>query len=710
MSIIILNTAPSEFLTPPTPLFRAFKSDKEEIKTSAKVGMKPSAEVITLELKNYADEERYSHLTDFRLSYRLEGDDFLQVLGLAQDEPVIGASKTFSLDYYNFPQITEGNYEANLTIAVLATNTNTGLTEQLDELSIEPILQVNGMDLTLSEEHLFVTHVKDGVPSWSGAVDVFCSDVWTMLNSDQENNSALLINDSDEQHWMFAGDETLSFSLSPDVNELPLGYHVLSVYFYQPSLVAELKIHLIVTDASGLSVSPSRLDFQAIRYFQEAESKYVHIHPNSGLTISNVPSWLTVLEETFMYVSGTYSRLNVKPIASQNLLPGVYEAVIRLEFPGETKNIPVRHVVYGEWNVDYDKDVHFTRDNEILEIFSQSTESTYVRLSGEIKVYNYDGSERTFTREWSLDFVSGKAEINLGRELDDYLELFDEPILPGVTNLKQCYKPMSIKITAREIRYEDEQIVAMYRLPYQYFLRGRRPFSTRESFWLSHSPTAPVRVTANSETILNVFKGYGTPTGFHIKRNGELYRFLVWSSGANYAQPAFMNVRFLFSSIPDLEAGEVISIVYGNVQRDFIVIPPQRNSMQIFWVSQWETMEMFEFTGEFELPVDYNHDATTKFRKWKEIMKKIENNKTQKFVVNTGWIFKENIRIIDDLISSKKAFLKIADPGRLSLGQEWFVELVPISKKMAGHDSKANLYQFEVEFQINRKHEDAIYL
>lgn len=710
MAIIIFNSRPSAFIGTPTPLFRETAADVTEISRNFSTGSTPPDETITFTIKNYQDDERYKDHTDFRLAYDISGDDFLEVTGMSQDEPIVGGSKTFGLSYYNFPLISSGHYAAEVRVFIIANQPGTGAREMIDTFVVEPEMNVESMDLVLDKYNLFVQHSKDGAPVWTDTVNVTCSDVWTMLNSDEGNLSSLLINDSDQQHWSLAGNQSLTFSLSPDVNELDLGYYLIKVYFYQPSLVAELNIHLVVTESGETSVHPDSLDFEAIRYYQEADEQQLHVYSSEPLTVQPVPSWLTVVQETFPYATG-YTLLKVKPVESSNLLPGIYETEIDLQFTSETLTVPVRHVVYGEWNVDYDKDVHFTRDNEILELFSQSSEESYVRLEAEIKVYDYEGAVKTFTREWSLAFLNSKAEINLGREVDDYLELLKEPRLFPGNKLKQCYKPLSIKITAREIRYVDETIVAMYRLPYQYYLRGRRPKSLMESFWLNHNPSDKVRVTAKSRIYLNVFKGYGEPSEIQVKRNGELVQTIGWATDQNYAQPCFMSRSFNFSNLTNLEAGEVIGFAYNNVQRNFIVLPEQRHSLTIAWISQWETMESFEFTGEIEIPVEYSPNNAVKFRDWQEVLKKIENNKVQKMIVNTGWIFKNNIRIIDDLISAQKAFWMPVNVGFTgNTLDEWFMELVPVSKKMAGYDSKSNLYQFEVEFQINRKHEDAIYL
>lgn len=710
MGIIVQNTKPSEFSTPPNPIYREFKTDKQQINHSTRVGVKPDNDEISVSLRNYGDLDMYGHYDNFRLSYTITGDDFIQVVGLDIEDPITTASKEFQISYYNFSLKTDGKYQSKISLFVLADNEETGRVDVLEQQEILIDMDVDTMDLAISQTEVFVQHTKDAMPSWVLNLDVTCSDVWELLNGDMQNNSALLINDSSDQHMYFSGDQTIALSFSPDVNELEIGYHQLKVYFYQPSLVAELTIHLVVSEDAYLSITPDRLDFEAIRYYQEADWKSVVVYSQDAIQGYTAPAWCEVGEVTIQGFD-EFVRIDVKPILSHNLLPGTYTGNLVIEIDSENHFIPIEHVVHGVYDSTYDKEVHFTLDNDILKLFSQSLENTYVELIGEIKIYQFDGSQKTATRKWQLAFLNNVAEINLGRELDDYLYLLDAPKFSG-PKLSYMYKPMSIKLTAREIRYEDEQMVQINRLPFQYYLRGRKPITGKKSFMLWHNLKEPVRVTPNSLISINVFKGYGFPMDLQIKRNGELFETILYDGSQDFAQPIFMGVTYDLKKIENLYPGEVLSFAYNGNQRDYIVIPEQPNSITIGWVNQFELMDTFEFTGAHELPIEYNSSTSKNYIDWNEVLRKIDSSKSQKLILNTGWIFKTNTRIIDEIIDSKKAFW-ILNSGFFTLQQldgENYVSLVPISKKLSGVDSKKNLYQYEVEFQINRKYEDAVYL
>ena len=50
--------------------------------------------------------------------------------------------------------------------------------------------------------------------------------------------------------------------------------------------------------------------------------------------------------------------------------------------------------------------------------------------------------------------------------------------------------------------------------------------------------------------------------------------------------------------------------------------------------------------------------------------------------INTGWIFKSNIRIVDEIIDSKKAFIVLSSTGFGLNTEDRFIEMVAVGKKL----------------------------
>ena len=82
-----------------------------------------------------------------------------------------------------------------------------------------------------------------------------------------------------------------------------------------------------------------------------------------------------------------------------------------------------------------------------------------------------------------------------------------------------------------------------------------------------------------------------------------------------------------------------------------------------------------------------------------EVMSKLDTTTESKLIVNTGWILKKNKVIIDEILDAKKCFFIAGD-------EEY--KIVPVTKKNPLEDSDSGKISFDVEFKINRKHDDSI--
>lgn len=710
MSIIISDPKPSDFLTPPNPLYGKLSADRSDFSVKSAIEDTPSPVSFDLTIPDYTILPEFKDHINFKISAVIEGDEFLQLTGFTNGDTATPGALTVTMTYFNFQQLAFGNYKCRINFMISAQNPS-GKTDLVDIITIEPDLGVDGQSFSFTPSEITAVHQKDGTPSWSGSVDIVCPGDWSLLNSDEENMGVIKINGSQAQHQEFHGNQTLTLTLSDDVNNLEIGIYRFRIWFYAPSTQGALTVWLAVkADSNDLSIVPDELHFTMIKGQDQPEAQTVFVHSIHQLNNHGL-SFLFDMEYQYIQNPGdNFYAFYIKPKPSENFEEGNYTGFLMLDIDGEDHEIMLYLTVLADYDKEYDKDVHFTRDNEILKFYSSTDEDSYIRLSAEVKLYDNTGTVQTYQRQWSLAFLEGVAEINLGRELDDYLKLIQKPedAFINSSQLKMLYKPLSIRITAREIFYEDESIANMFMVPFQYFLKGRKPLGHN---WLCHYPDDVVRVTKNSMIQLNVFKPTGLPQPISCKRNGELIATYNPVPADAYHSPRFMKRTFQFKSLADLEAGEKISFSYGTKTRTYAVIPPGLNSINIGWVNQFEVLETFEFIGAVGLPMEYNETFSTVYVDWVDLLRKITSGKIQKFSVNTGWIFRANVRIIDELLSSDRAFLILPNPGMEgNQYAETHLKMVPLAKKMTAYDSEQALYAFDVEFQINRRYEDFIHL
>lgn len=710
MSIIINNSQPSTPSSPLTPLFREFKAQKELVKSIGKVGaIPPGTEKVKVQLDNYSDHEIYKNHSNFRFAFEFSGDDFLVINNLVKDDPVSGSEIELEFDYYNYFILNQGNYNSEFHLSVIADDADSEVV-LIDTIIIQFELQIEGNDLQLSEYEFNIHHYKNTAPAFTKTLDVTSNNTWTLLNHMQLNQNIILINDSDEEYYYGSGNESLELKLSNHINELEVGFYNFKLYFYSNTLSAEVNINIIVSETVGVFWHPESLHFEAIHNVHEAETQTLIVYGETSISIFDYVPWLGVEVEQINSMAN-FIKIHCTPIDSLNLSEGLYEDKIQLIIDGDPYEVPVSYLINGAWNENYKEDVHFTKDNKEIEFFHQSTEESYLHLTGKIKVRDFEGNEKSITREWQLAYLNQRAHFNLGRELDDYLRLIQTPEgmifdLESTPVLRFAYKPLSIKLNAREVKYEDETTTALYELPFFYFLRGRKPLTN----WLTHQPDMRIRVTRKSKIQLNVFKPTGYVEPIQIKRNGEADSLIFVNPSENYYQSGFMYATLDFSRFHELAAGEVITAMYNGRSKTFIVLDEEVTSTTVYWVNQFEMIDSFEFTGNFRMPLDIEKDVTERFVNWRKFVEQVDLRKSQSIIISTGWIFKENFEIINDIISSGKAFIagRTVSSGMIT-SREW-IELVPGNAKLVGSDSRKGLYEYEVEFMINRKNEDTIYM
>lgn len=715
MSIIISNSKPSEFLTPPSALFTVLTADTDNFSKRTAVGTEPAALNFNLQIPDYSIIEEFANYSDFKISYIQTGDDFISLSGFQNGDPATPGPMGITFAYPKYAQLPVGDYECQIEIRITAKNQN-GEYELIDSYDIDPILGVDATNLQFTPDEIVLVHLKDSAPLETADIQITCPGDWSLLNSDEENLSSLTVDGSREQHIYYTGNKTISIGLSVDVNELEPGIYRFSIWFYAPTTQGAATVWVVIkpTDLPGdVLVTPEELFFTMIKNQADADYQNVFVHSPTALEFYSLDP---KFDGEISYVETPGSNFyfwKIKPKPASNFEGGEYLGFLGLSFDGEDYFVTLHLTVLADYDKDYNKDFHFTKDNEILKLYSDTQQDSYMRLTGEIKTYDNAGNVRVFTREWSLAFVDGVAEINLGRELDGYINFInkseDQILLSfgSYGKMRLLYRPLSIKIIAREILYEDEQIQNMFFLPYQYFLKGRKPVNQ----WLTHWQKDAIRVTSKSVVQLNVLKLKGEEEKMKVFRNGSLVTEIAPEVNHLAFQPRFLSLPFFFNTLSGLEPGEKITFSYAKTSRDFIVLPDGPQSLIVGWVSPFEVIETFEFTGAHSLPVNYNETTNEVFVDWVQVLKKVNSSHKQSFKINTGWIFKNNVKILDELMMSKRAF--IYHSGSLLSSIDWqgsALNVVPVAKSVVAFDSEQSLYQFEVEFVINHRNEDLIYM
>lgn len=574
------------------------------------------------------------------------------------------------------------------------------------------------MSLSVNPEHYLVRHQLNGVPFLNTNIQIQAQGLWQMHN---DPSMLFVLNGQNVPEIQGDGNSIVNIKMMNSVNSWDEGLYNLRlrVFTLNAPFPEEktITIYLMVTKTEDDTIFPPRLDFEAVRNVKNADPQKIFIAtPQSGVSFT-LPGFLKLVDHELI---GGGHIVTVEPSLFPVTPEKKYEGYIAFNLPDAGPvNYPVGYKIHAGYDAEYSREVHFTRDNRELVFYKTTTDLTFLRLFLEVKTFNNNGTlDEKFDFELDVSFVEFHAKINLGLELETYLKSF-KTALSQSDRINSAYRPMEVSITALEIRNDDFAIVNQDLIPMQRFLRGRNPFSSIEQpFWLNFRPNFIRYVTANSMIFLQLFKPAGHPIKkINIYVNDVFYKAITQSPQShNFGLSYFIYTTFKVNSINNIAPGDIISFEYEGVsaRREFLVNFPQPYSFHVAFQTSWETQDIFEFTGPNEFSVDYSHETSEVMRNYVEVSSKIEVNKNQTLVMNTGFIAKDESFIIDEIISSKKAYL--LNPNSMRASQDVYhsesfqaIELIPISSKIVNHQTDQNLVSFDVEFKINKRYADEIY-
>lgn len=100
--------------------------------------------------------------------------------------------------------------------------------------------------------------------------------------------------------------------------------------------------------------------------------------------------------------------------------------------------------------------------------------------------------------------------------------------------------------------------------------------------------------------------------------------------------------------------------------------------------------DWFSFTDFYQRGTELEHVMTQNLSYGRRFKANVENDK--KLYLNTGWIFYEELDLLEELISSTLCYVNTPNHG--------LIECIPVSKKPLKYDSREHRYQMIVEFEI----------
>lgn len=323
----------------------------------------------------------------------------------------------------------------------------------------------------------------------------------------------------------------------------------------------------------------------------------------------------------------------------------------------QPKNIPVKPVIPLECYTDLE-DSNFCLDGKQTTIVQNDTTA---KFGGVVLTFFVNGEP--IEVKYTIPFFNGKAKIDIGEKIQNYFSS-DVPYLDIFEILNTGYIRCVIDCFSMN---KERQEISRETLGEKLFYAGRKPLAY--PLLTNHLMRSKI---ANSEVVLSYIVGKGaTARGWGVLpsvSDGQENSIVALKVTGN---------EMIFPKVKEIENVKIITMQKPG------------NAINVQWINQNMALEWATFTGEFSISTDFSHSIGKGV--FSDKKKKFETEKEKSLKLNTGFILKAEIPMIEELLESPLCYIDLGN--RL-------LTCIPTMEKLANEDSTAQLINFELEFLI----------
>lgn len=668
----------------------------------------PSREVTT-KIKNYVADGGYDSYTEFEIRLKVENSSGQGLQANFVDPTINGGAVyvlennplkvTTDIDFINLDLLDVGSYNCDVVYEVWGKHNLTQTLSKIDEivlpvgLNVLGELQSKAVPSSLSFSHIIGGALPEGqevmfeVP---GTYTVVGAKFFTFVGNDFEDVST-----PTATVFRATKPAKLKVYISSRVEDLGSGFfdEVLSVIADDP---IQIPVSINVSTSQEIQVNPSSLSFEATKGVEEAKPKVLIIKSPIPFVVER-PDWLDYHEDGERYI--------FDPVNTDNFAPGTYYGDIVLTSAAGVVSVPVTYKVNANGFTDLlQNEINFTLDAIPIRYASKEFK-TYIKCYFNILVYDHNGIGKTIEHVSDVPVFNGNGSFFPGSILEGLLIKINELklFLPGDLTARverpfQYFRSAVLNLTLEERSLGDETIKKKVFLNNYLFQKGIMPKFYASSVGLPLAD-GPIRVTPKSFGMLNFYR----KSGIHevsIYKNGKKYKSITHTALYNAGYGMLLDFK-------DHKEGDLIYIKVkdstdGYYEKKYFVFPEGKESYHVAWVTANEQIEMLECTGALTIGSNYESIENAKFLNLVDLIEIMDIRKTQRVNLNSGWLLKDNFRLIDSIARSKKAWLILDN-------RDEPIEMVPQSKSLSNFDSDQALYSYELTFKINPKHDYEVY-
>ena len=650
---------------------------------------------------NYGVNWLNANSTKLGVSIPSAADSFVNLSAPNQTDNVV-----YSIENLNLLPV--GNYQAKVTYKVWGLSGNTWNVISSFDVMINFDIYDNEY-ITWDSPAPPLNHIY-GNPIFGNTSFTMNGPSWKIIS--QDNNIQLSCDDVDviydtdvNGNWLSGSgthvlkiNATSYHNTAPALAQSPIN-RVLYVFAGDTTIIGYVGYQVNILNTSFFA-SPTNIDFNVIIGEPEPDGITIDVFSLANYTYT-VPYWLTITELSES-APGIPNKLLVKPIPYDNLSAGIYTDNIVLSgfINGVSTDITivVTYTIADILTLPYsDKDYNFTKDPLLLE-FHTNIPDTYFDMKVSITCTDYvfqSSDSKTFEIIFTIPLFNKKQNFNLGKIVEKAMYRFAKP-LGAVSNL---YNSALVTLNIKERLNNSNVFVRDLIIQDLKFLSGLTPkYKFKNNGFLDLS-NGIKRVTPESIEYINMMLSIDNEKSVEIfKNNVSIYANPISNLTETY------KLIIDFSTLSPVK-GDVIDVIIwlnlaktASINKKYLVFPEQEYSTRIIWENEYRVPEIFDFTGKYFLKSDVENLQTKNFNEIIERTNLVDNLSTEKLVVNTGFISKNDITYIKSIIKQRRAWVLL--PGNK------LIELIPLTKQLQEVDVNRELIDFDIEFQINKIYDE----
>jgi len=317
-----------------------------------------------------------------------------------------------------------------------------------------------------------------------------------------------------------------------------------------------------------------------------------------------------------------------------------------------------------------------------------SNNNAYFDVEISIKYFNfYSQIQQTKVINYKIPLFNGVAKWYVGAIIHRNLADLKVPFAAGFQT-----KTALVTFTVLEKQLADDQVISAQTLVDVKFIAGNLPNLIANNIALLHTNKELCRVTQKGYCNVSFLLSAGEHVLKIFLNENQVSAETITATASNAVFTKQVSIASLNANLSD---SVIIKIEGTSIQKTFVVFPSTNQSNTLYFIDNHKLLTSLELTGEFLFQEDYKQLTHDYKRNLEEVLEIVDVEEENILKINTGYILKAQDKLINELFKCKKAFIKNINGYDL--------QIVPISKKRVGYDSTAFLYDYDLEFRINKK-------